>query len=873
MSFFKKMQVLKPHCTKCGLHPRCISPKMEVSGAGQQEILIISSAPTEEEDREGRHFAGHSGDIIRKAILKNHMILDRDCWTVNAVNCRTYKKDGSGKLDDPAMYIQYCRPYLESILLSLKPKKIILLGQEAIASFYSTRNVDVSLGTASGIKFWDSTYNAWVFPTYHPVELLKFRNDRAMHMLFHKDIELALTHSVNPQNKKFIPFEKVVVFEDVLSILNDIYHNAKLIAVDYETTGLNVLHPGHKTACVGIATKDKAYSFLYQHPYYTLEQQEQIGEKVRAILKKRSIRKIVHNLQFEYPWSKYVIGQSMNGLQWDTMLGAHLLDNRQGITRLKHQAFQRWGIPPYDDDIKQFLEIDPRTGFNNVMKIPVDKLLTYNALDVVYTMALYREQQLELSLREKAEAYPLFHKASIIFSEMSYNGMRIDLQFYEKERAKLVSERYDLIQYLNNSKDILRYNRRFGVQFNMDSPKDVQVLLFDVMGLESKKKTAGGSNSVDADVLSKIDSDITRTILKIRKLNKVIGTYIDGFGKLATGAYLHPSFLLHIARSFRSSSKNPNFQNTPKRDKQANRAVRSGMVPEDGCVLMEGDFSGAEIVTSCTYHRDPTFIDYQMKEDADMHRDAAGLVWHAIGLISKPVRQGIKAGFVFSQFYGSYYVTCALKMFEEMLELKLSNGVTLGEHIKSIDLLDFEFGDGSNLKDKLRKELAAKNLRIEDLTLYEKFEQRVKAFEQVFWNEWFPVYTKWKKDIFEGYLKDGYIETYFGFRFRGYMNRKQASNYPVQGTSFHILLFSLIKLDAELKKHNMKTKLVGQIHDSIIAQVPVEELALYTEIFERIVNGLQEELSWLCIPMRAEIEVSKTREEGGSFAEMTKIVG
>ena len=871
MSFFKKMVVNKPNCVKCGLHSRCISPKMDVSGEGKQGILIISTAPTEEEDREARHFAGSSGDIIRRTILQNHMILDRDCWVVNAVNCRTYKADG--KLDDPAKYIPFCRPYIESVLREKKPSKIILLGQDAISSFYSNRDISITFDKSNGVKFWDSTYNAWVFTTFHPIDLLKFKNDRAMHTMFQNTIQDALSHTTKPLEKKFIPYKKLVVFEEVIDVLRDIYDSSKIIAIDYETTGVNLMQTEHKTACVGMATKDMAYSFLYQHPYYSIEQQEQIGEWLKKILKTRKIKKVVHNLQFEYPWSRYIIGQSMNGLTWDTMLGAHLLDNRQGITRLKYQAFQRWGIPEYDSDIKQFLEVDPRTGYNNVMKIPVDKLLEYNALDVVYTMALYKEQILELSPREKAEAYPLFHKASIIFSEMSYNGMRIDHNFYEQERAKLVAERDGLIQELNNFREVQLFVDKYKTEFNMDSPKHMQDLLFVIMGMTSKKKTSGGDNSVDADVLSKIDHPITRAVLKIRKLNKVIGTYIDSFAKLCTGDYLHPSFLLHIARSFRSSSKNPNFQNTPKRDKQANRAVRSGMVPEDGCVLVEGDFSGAEIVTSCTYHLDPTFIKYQMDDNADMHRDAAARIWMAENIVSKPVRQAIKSGFTFSQFYGSYYVSCAIKMWEEMLDMELTNGVKLRDHIAELDLLDFVFSDGTTLKGKLAKELAAKNIRIEDLTLYERFEFRVRAFEQQFWNEWFPIYTKWKKEIFESYLKNGYIETHFGFRFRGYMDRKQAANYPIQGTSFHMLLYSLIKLDAELKIRGMKTKLVGQIHDSIIAQVPVDELDQYCEIFTGIVDNLQNELPWLCIPMRAEIEVSKTREEGGSFAEMKKIVG
>lgn len=748
MSFFTKHTISKPNCNKCGMYKAgCISPKMQYTGNGEKGILIISDYPSEDEDISGIHFSGASGGILKKALGMYGILLERDCWVVQSVNCRPLK---SGELQDPEKYIKFCRPYLEATIKALKPSKILVLGDTAIKSFWSNADENLSIVKTQGIKFWDSSYNAWVFSTWNPSDLLKFSKDRSMAMLFNKTIKKCVQQEEAPMQTKFVTCRKIIVFEDVITYLTNILNKETLIVIDYETTGSNVALKGHKTASVSIATPKEAVSFLYEHPYYTNEQQSQISILLKKVLKKSKIKKIVHNLQYEHVWSKYVVGQVMNNIHFDTMLGAHLVDNRQGICSLKYQAFQRWGVPDYSKGIKQFLTPDS-SGFNKVFSIPIDKLLEYGAKDVMYTLALYEAQMEELCAKEK-EAYKLFHEAAIIFSEMGVNGIKISPEFYEKERVRLVAERDSLIHSINNSEEIKRFNRKFGNVFNMDSPIDVQNLLFDIMGLTAKKQTGRGSDSVDAEVLSKIDHPVTSAILKIRKLSKVIGTYIDGFKNAATDGYLHPSFLLHVARSYRSSAVQPNFQNLPKRDKQANKAVRSGIVPEEGCVICETDFSGAEIVTSIAWHRDPTFINYQLSDTADMHRDAAENIWKAQGLISKPVRQATKGGFTFAEFYGSYYVSCATKMWEECLDLELTNGVKLREHTKKVGL-----------------------------NTYKEFENNVKEFEHKFWYEWFPVYTQWKKDIYESYLKNGYIETFFGFRFKGYMDRKQAANYPIQG--------------------------------------------------------------------------------------------
>jgi DNA polymerase I-like protein with 3'-5' exonuclease and polymerase domains len=138
------------------------------------------------------------------------------------------------------------------------------------------------------------------------------------------------------------------------------------------------------------------------------------------------------------------------------------------------------------------------------------------------------------------------------------------------------------------------------------------------------------------------------------------------------------------------------------------------------------------------------------------------------------------------------------------------------------------------------------------------------------WEDRFGEYTQWKDDIEALYQKQGFIETFLGFQYSGIMSRNQVTNYPIQGTSFHLLLYTLIKLYKELKKRKMKTKLVAQIHDSVISDVPKKEKKEYIEIVTGIINNLHKEFTWLALPMTCDIEISKLREEGGNFGEMEK---
>jgi hypothetical protein len=222
---------------------------------------------------------------------------------------------------------------------------------------------------------------------------------------------------------------------------------------------------------------------------------------------------------------------------------------------------------------------------------------------------------------------------------------------------------------------------------------------------------------------------------------------------------------------------------------------------------------------------------------------------------AKMIRFFAKNCWTFAQFYGDWFKSCGETLWETCItseNLELPNGVLLRDHIKNKGI--YELGE---------------------MTEYGptegSFLEHCAHVEDKMWNERFPEYTQWKKDIVTFYQKYGYIETFFGFRFVGYMNSKQCCNFPIQGTSFHLLVYTLIMVDKFIRKNKLRTKLIGQIHDSIIADVHKDELSFYLKGVNDIVTGLQDKFKWLIVPMEIEAEITRLREDGGNFSELKEV--
>jgi len=428
------------------------------------------------------------------------------------------------------------------------------------------------------------------------------------------------------------------------------------------------------------------------------------------------------------------------------------------------------------------------------------------------------------------DAYQLFHDGILAFSEAESVGLRIDVSYCEEKKEELSDRISELESEFGKTDVAKQWKRIYGRRANYNSNDQLAKILFDHMAIRPVSYTEKGRPSTNNESLQQLQVPGLGLVLKSRKLKKIRDTYLDGLLREQVDGILRPFFNLHLARTFRSSSDHINFQNIPKRDKEAQEIVRRAILPHEGCQLIEVDFSGIEVRVSVCYHKDPAMIVYINDKTTDMHRDMAQQIY----ILSEDewtddTRFYAKNGFVFPEFYGDYYVSCARAMWKaiEDAHLETRQGIPLKRHLRS------------------------KGIRS-----YDDFEDHMKKVEEHFWGERFPVYNEWKERQWKRYLKRGYLDLYTGFRCSGVMGRNETSNYPIQGSAFHCLLWSFIEVQRILVAERWKSRLVGQIHDSMVSNThPDEREDLLALIKEITCKRLQEHWPWIIVPMEVEADL------------------
>lgn len=444
-----------------------------------------------------------------------------------------------------------------------------------------------------------------------------------------------------------------------------------------------------------------------------------------------------------------------------------------------------------------------------------------------------------MSYATTEQAYRFFHEGALALADAHHVGMRINEDYYRRQNILLENKIVDLEDRIWGTAEGKIWKQINGDAAKLNSGTQLSYLLFDKLGYkrqfvdkdDSEAFEEDEDETMDKSVLAKIDLPMIPDLLMHRKLHKVWGTYIQDFLRQNAGGYIHANFLLHTTVSGRSSAKSPNLQNIPKRDKIQNKIIRSGIIPRPGHRLLELDFKGAEVRIAACYHHDPTMMDYLNDDTKDMHKDMALQIFRVDDMkrIDKDVKQIGKNGFVFPQFYGAQSDSCATRMWEMSRTAKLADGQPLEAWMRTVGLSDeMEFFD------------------------------HVKAVADHFWNERFPVYTQWKKDFYSAYLRSGWFRMYTGFVCSGLMRRTQVCNYPIQGTSFHCLLWVFIQLNNWMHKHKMKSMLIGQIHDSVIVDAAADEFDDILYEAARLVRvGLPQHFNWICVPLDVEAEAGE----------------
>ena len=444
-------------------------------------------------------------------------------------------------------------------------------------------------------------------------------------------------------------------------------------------------------------------------------------------------------------------------------------------------------------------------------------------------------------------AYNLIHSGALALQKSTYSGLRINEDFCKEKFEELTEEIEQLEKEILES-DLGKIWIRIADPEEgpkLDSGKELRQVLYDEMGLKPPKFTKGGSGnndqkgSTDQESLEQLNLPELKKLLAARKLKKMRDTYLGQFMTKSVDGILHPSFSLHTVKTYRSSSSDPNFQNIPKRADRATEICRTSFLPSPGHQFMEIDYSGMEVRIAACVTGDP-----KLKQDitnGDVHRDMAMKLYRLEDFNKedkgdKQLRYGAKNGFVFPQFYGSWYKMCVDPILKHAEDVQLRMGCSAWQNLANLGYITL------NKHGRI----------IEDANYYD----HVQSIEKEFWGKRYKVYDNWRKKTYARYLSTGGVELPTGFKIYGKAKRNEVLNAPIQGTAFHVLLLAYIMINNERIRRKWRTKMIGQIHDAIIFDVAPEELEeVYSTAKNIMENKVREVWDWITIPLEVEAEL------------------
>jgi len=569
----------------------------------------------------------------------------------------------------------------------------------------------------------------------------------------------------------------------------------KTFAFDLETTSLDPM----SAQLVGISlapAKGEAYYIPVGHVgLETIGQLplEQVTERLKSPLEDRKLAKLAHNGKYDITvLAEY--GITVQNLTFDTMLAAYLLGEKS--LGLKTLAFGKLAIEmtPISDLIGSGAKQIPMS------QVEIARAADYACADADMTLRL--AELLEAELHQQ-RLWQLFSEVELplmpVLVGMERNGVALDTELLRKMSHRLGE------QLLKLEKDI--YDN-VGHQFNINSPQQLSNVLFEELKLPTARKTKGGY-STGAAILEELRGvhPVIKFILDYRQLSKIKSTYIDALPSLInpkTGR-VHTSFNQTRTATGRLSSSEPNLQNIPVRG-ELGKEVRQAFIAPKGSYLLSADYSQIDLRALAHLSQDKSLL-AAFRHDEDIHSATAAQVFGVEPSAVTPDMRRVAKTVNFGVIYG---------------------------------MSDYGLEQATGLS---REEAA------NFITAY---------FEK------YPGVKQYLESTKEKARKEGYVQTILGRRRSipeiNSQNRqlreaaeRMAINMPVQGTSADIIKVAMINLDREIAKRKLGSKMILQVHDELIFEVPkAEEKEMRQLVPELMTSALE-----LSVPLKVDIKTGQ----------------
>ncbi|MBI4849888.1 MAG: DNA polymerase I [Nitrospirae bacterium] len=581
--------------------------------------------------------------------------------------------------------------------------------------------------------------------------------------------------------------------DEALSLIKD------EVTIDTETTSKAPV----TAELVGISFSihpEKAYYVPLTHSYPGVPGQlpkEYVLGKLKPVFENPEIKKTGHNIKYDFIILKNE-GMDLQGINFDTMLASYLLNPNKTNHGLEDVCMEYLGI-------KKLLFNDVTDkGKLNFREVSVESAAKYSGEDSAVTLKLKKHLEPKI---EKEGLAKLFHDIEMPLTEvlagMEIAGVKIDVPLMDTFSKKLTQELASIEK---------RIYFIAGEEFNINSPKQLQEVLFEKLGLRTLRKTKTGY-STDVDVLEQLalEHELPKEIIEYRGLSKLQNTYVDALPKMVnpkTGR-LHTSFNQTITATGRLSSSDPNLQNIPIRGEWGTK-IREAFIAEEGCLLLSSDYSQIELRVLAHLSRDKGFIEV-FQHDGDIHtRTAIELFGCSANEVTVEMRRRAK-----TVNFGIVYGISPYGLSKQL-------GIPPDE---SRDYIDTFFAKHGGVQEYMDK-----------------------TIEQATGTGFVATMFNRKRAIPE--LKSSNKNT-------RQLGERLAINTPVQGSAADIIKISMLNIWQRLKRENLKTRMLLQVHDELLFEVPEDE----KDMIMPLVKEEMENAVRLDVPIKVDIGIGKNWAE------------
>lgn len=584
------------------------------------------------------------------------------------------------------------------------------------------------------------------------------------------------------------------ILQDEASILAyvEVLKQQKAFAFDTETDGMDP----HLSNLVGFSFSFKAHEAVYIPVENDFEKAKKTIGYFKEVFENPEIMKVGQNIKFDLlVLFQYYI--QVQGPLFDTMLAHYLLDpdSRHNMDVLSENYLSYKPVPITDlignKGVKQ----------GNMRDVSLELISEYAAEDADVTWRLKEvfEKELEannlLDLAHDVE-FPLVY----VLAEMESAGVKIDTQKLQNISVILETE----IGKLEKS-----IYEKAGVRFNIASPKQLGEVLFDKLQLDPKaKRTKTGQYKTGEEILSALahKSDIVKDILEFRQLQKLKSTYVDALPSLISPktGFVHTSYNQAVASTGRLSSTNPNLQNIPVKTTRG-REIRTAFVPRNpDHIIVSADYSQIELRLLAEMSKDPGLVE-AFNLNLDIHKATASKVYKVeLDEVSSDQRRNAKA-VNFGIIYG-----------QTAFGLSQSLGISRKE---AAEIIEAYFTQYPGIKEYMNQAIASAKEKGYVETLLKR--------------------KRFLRDILSA-----------NATVRAFAERN-AINAPIQGSAADMIKIAMINIQKEIKDRNLKGKMVMQVHDELVFDIPKNEL----EVFKGLIQKEMQEAIKLSVPIIVEVGV------------------